>query len=68
MREIFNSIFGHVSLWDDRSLILSQGILGTFKHDKILNKSWSYIIYDFEYFTCHFIHPFHMEVFDVSGL
>ena len=52
------SIFGRVCLRDDRSVILSQGILGAFKHDMILNKSWSNIIYNFECFTSHFFLPF----------
>ena len=48
--------------------ILSQGILGTLYNDKILNKTWSNIIYNFEYFACHFFYPFNVEVFGVSGL
>jgi len=28
--------------------------------------SWSYIIYNFDYFKSHFFHPFHMEMFGVS--
>ena len=47
MHEGFKYIFGHVCLSGDRSFILSQGILGPFKHDNILNKTWSNIIYNF---------------------
>ena len=64
MHKGFKSIFGHVWLRDDRSFILSQGILGAFKHDNLFNKSWSNSIYSFEFF----FHLFHLEVFGVSSL
>ena len=35
-------------------------------NDMVLNKSWSSITYNFEYFTCRFFHPFHVDVFGVS--
>jgi len=51
---------------DDHNFILSHEILGKVKNDHILNKGCSNDIYNFEYFICHFFHPFHL--FGVSGI
>ena len=42
----------------DRNVIHSQGILGAFKNDTILNNCWNNIIYNIEYVICHLSHHF----------
>ena len=64
MHEGFKSIFGHVCLSDDRSFIISQEILGVFKHNIYYDKTLRSTIYNFEYSTCHIFHPFRLEVFN----
>ena len=34
----------------------------------VFNKRWSNLVYNFEYFTDHFFHPFHVDVLGVRGL